>query len=680
MFNFFHKSLRNKIFVIFTAIGLLPFVTLLIYTIFLTQTKIVNQTIVEQLDRTDVVIKLIKNHLDSLQKEVDFLSQLDLMDDLLAEDIDKRISRLLSQKANDLNLDADFFIINEKKIIIASSNKEYISKPFTETEQYGKTHIKNSYLYITSKIKPSFDETQLLGTLILKYNLENLNTYMTHNKNIQSYIFNPNENLYIGKEIPLKIDVNSNSNYLIDDNYVIVYKKLSSSLSDFYIVYTVEKNTALEFLHDFMRFMLVMGFILFLLIIYVSVKYSKEVVKPIEDLTHITQEIIKTQDYSGKLDINTQDEIATLSNSFNNMLQTTTNALQKLENENKLRLKRFTQLINVFNTIIQTKTEDECIDISMQEIKQITANENLHFHKTIKKSKAKEYTDIYVTDFEKDIKIYFGSIELDLNQLQDKNEKDFYNSIASMVALQLDRIRLIERTMSASKAKSAFISNMSHELRTPLNAIIGFAQYLVVYEELNEDQIDTISNIESSAEYLLSMINEILDIAKIESGKMEARYESVSMLELIQNSVEMLSPLVYDKELEFSFDDSKFTNQQIITDPKMLKQVIINLLSNAIKFTKDGAIQVELTEDTDNIYVHITDSGVGISAENIDKLFQDFTQLDSVMHKQHKGTGLGLSLSKKMAKILGGDVTLTSKGIGKGVTATLTILKKVADV
>ncbi|MDP2892913.1 MAG: HAMP domain-containing sensor histidine kinase, partial [Sulfurimonas sp.] len=332
-----------------------------------------------------------------------------------------------------------------------------------------------------------------------------------------------------------------------------------------------------------------------------------------------------------------------------------------------------TQLIEVFNTIIRTKSEDECMDVSMQEIKKLTHKENLHFTKDQNRASDKECTNLYVSDFENDEKIYFGSIELGIESFEDKNEQDFYNSIASMITLQLDRIRLIERTTSASKAKSAFISNMSHELRTPLNAIIGFAQFMIEYEELNDDQKDTVGNIESSAQYLLSMINEILDIAKIEAGKMEAHIEDVNILDIVQSSYNMLSPLAKDKNIKFDFIFDNFENKKYQTDPQIFKQIVVNLISNAIKFTQEGSIQLELYNENENLHVRVKDSGIGISEDDMKHLFNDFTQLENVMQKSHKGTGLGLSLSKKMANILGGDVTLKSDGIGHGTISTFSL-------
>ena len=677
MFDFLKRSLRNKLLSIFVAIGFLPFITLLLYTIFLSETKIVNKIVIDQLERTKFVSKLIDNHLNFLKKEVNFLSSLDLMDDILADDIDKRISRLLTQKAKDLNLNLTFMVIGiDNHTIIASSDKEILQKSkkfdFLKNDKMG-YFVKDKTIFIYSKVLASFDKTKELGFLILKYDLNNLDTYLTHKKNIHSYITDSKNSIVIGDSMLSGIDFDKKQNYIIDEEHVIIFDNLTSILKNWHIVYAVDKDIALEFLYDFISFMLYMSVVIFVFIIYISIKQSKAIVKPIEELTAITDSIITTQNYSSRLKVDSQDEILILTNSFNEMLNITSTALSNLEKENKLRLKRFTQLIDVFNIIIQTKNEVECIDVSIAEIKKLTNKDNLFFTKDKNIVGDTKYTDLYVTDFQNNQKIYFGSIELGIFDFEDKYEKDFYDSINSMITLQLDRIRLIEKTMSASNAKSAFISNMSHELRTPLNAIIGFAQFMIVYEDLNDDQQDTVSNIESSAQYLLSMINEILDIAKIEAGKMKAYKEDVDLLELIQSIHSMLLPLAQEKDLEFSFTYDRLSSSDFYTDPKMFKQIVVNLVSNAIKFTQNGKISMELFSSDENIVLEIVDTGIGISKDDITQLFSDFTQVENVMQKKHKGTGLGLSLSKKMAHILNGDVYLESDGVGYGTKSVFII-------
>ncbi len=673
MLDFYNKSLRNKLLVIFIIIGLTPFITLLVYTLFLSQNKIVAKTVTEQLNKTKVVIKLIDNHLQSLDKEVKFLSSLDVMDDILADDIDKRISRLLKQKADDLNLEADFFVVTQDGNVIASSNSSSISKHYdlSNLKSLNAYKITDKTLYLYTEIKSSFDNTQTIALLILEYRLNNLDNYLTHSKNVHSYISNSTFSSIIGEKLDSKIDFISDSGNIIEDKNLVVYAKMHSFLDDFYLVYSVDKDVALEFLYDFIRFMIYIAAIIFLFIFYISFKESKKIVKPIADLTNITKEITSTQNYSTSLEVSSLDEIGVLTHSFNEMLQVTSSALIKLEKENKLRLQRFTQLIDVFNKIIQTKDEDECINISISEIKKLTSQENLVFNKDKETKRTGANTEIYVTDFENDSKIYFGSISLGIDKFEDIHEEDFYNSISSMITLQLDKIKLIDRTMSASRAKSTFISNMSHELRTPLNAIIGFSQFMIEYEELNDEQNDIVTNIESSAQYLLSMINEILDMAKIEAGKMEAHMESIDALNILQNSYNMLKPLASKKNLQFELESDKYTPIQFQSDPKMLQQIVVNLMSNAIKFTEKGMVVLSLENDDSYLTISVQDTGVGLSQDDMKLLFNDFTQIENVMQKQHKGTGLGLSLSKQMAQLLGGDIEMYSDGRDCGTTAVL---------
>ncbi len=674
MIKFFTRSLKNRLLLSFLIIGLLPFILLLAYTFLLSERQIVEKTLDEQFSRAGIMLNLIDNHLQTLQKDASFVASLDMMDDILADDIDKRISRLLTKKALDYDADVSMSVVNNGMQIIASSQKNLLLKPFSLSAalhaKQGK-FILNESIYFYSQIYASFDAQKSIGYLILEYNLNNLKTYLTKQEGIHTYLENPKTSLRIGDSVKLHFSPKHIKGSAITDAHQIVYLKSQKMLPDFYLVYALNKDIALKFLYEFIKFMLYISVFILLLIIFIALKYSKGIFQPIEKLTEATREITKNQDYSLSLEVDSQDEIATLTYSFNDMIHTTSTALESLEEENRLRLKRFVQLIEVFNTIILTQSEEECIEVSMREIKKLTQRDDLEFHTRQEPNSI----DIYVTDFEKNEKSYFGSISLSLENIEDKNERDFYNSIASMITLQLDRIGLISRTMAASKAKSAFISNMSHELRTPLNAIIGFSQFLITYEDLTDDQQDTVGNIESSAQYLLSMINEILDIAKIEAGKMEAHIEEVNIKAIINATFTMLEPLANDKNLAFELVTKNLQDEIFKTDPKMFQQITLNLLSNAIKFTEKGFVKLEIYDDAQNLYVKVSDSGIGISQEDIERLFSDFTQVESVMQKKHKGTGLGLSLSKKMAHILGGDVTLKSQGVGEG-SSSFFILKK----
>ena len=650
------------------SIGILPFITLLIYTIFLSEAKMLKRIVVEQSSRTQSGVKLLDKHLESLSRELDFLSSLELMDDILADDIDRRVSRLLSQKKDDLELDICFMVVNLEGKVIASSDKKRLLSSFSLIvlkENKGK-YIEDSNLYMYSKIGASFDKTEELGFLVLKYNMQNLQLYLSNGSTMHSYIVNRKKSFNIGEKLALNLNFDKSEDTIIDTENVITYQKISQLLGEWYLVFAVDKSVALAPLYDFIRFTLYVSFFIFILIIYLSFRYAKGVVQPIEKLTQLTQRITKTQNYSIELELQSEDEIATLTKAFNRMTKTTSEALEKLEKENHLRVKRFTQLIELFNTIIQTKTQEECIKVSIREISKFRDKKDLYFIEDKNLNTDEKFTQLYVSDFENNAKVYIGSISLDMQSFEDKYEHDFYNSISSMISLQLDKIRLIEKTELASKAKSKFISNMSHELRTPLNSIMGAAQYMISYEDLKDEQIDRLGNIENSAEYLLGMINEILDIAQIEAGKLEVHLEYVNILKLVESIYSMLSPLASDKNLDLIFIYENFENKEYETDPKLLQQIVINLLSNAIKFTQEGSITLKLYSDAENIFISVQDSGIGVSKEDMELLFNDFTQLQSSIQKMYKGTGLGLSLSKKLAHLLKGDIGLKSEGVDRG--------------
>jgi PAS domain S-box-containing protein len=233
---------------------------------------------------------------------------------------------------------------------------------------------------------------------------------------------------------------------------------------------------------------------------------------------------------------------------------------------------------------------------------------------------------------------------------------------------------------NANFAKDRFLASMSHELRTPLNAIIGFTGTLLMKlpGPLTPDQEKQLATIQASAKHLLSLINDLLDLAKIESGKVELMLEPVMCQGVIEEVATTLRPLAEAKGLQFNVrvppDDLVLE-----TDRRAFSQIIINLSNNAIKFTEKGEIRLELARRTANgrrlTEVNVTDTGVGIRPEDQAKLFQAFEQVDPSSARRHEGTGLGLHLSQKLAGLLGGHITFVSE-YGKGSTFTLVIPEK----
>lgn len=226
---------------------------------------------------------------------------------------------------------------------------------------------------------------------------------------------------------------------------------------------------------------------------------------------------------------------------------------------------------------------------------------------------------------------------------------------------------------SSNRAKSEFLAIMSHELRTPLNSIIGFSDMLKegIAGELTEKQGHYATNISTSGNHLLGIINDILDLSKIEAGEMELNLEEISVKDLILGVISTISPLLSQNEL--TIDSSDIETTLIVADGKKLRQILLNLIGNSIKFTpKEGSIKVSTFQKDQMVNICVQDTGVGIAKEDQEKLFEPFRQLDSALSRKYNGTGLGLSLVKKLTEMHNGTVSVESE-TGKGSTFTVSL-------
>src|SRR5207248_2063436 len=222
----------------------------------------------------------------------------------------------------------------------------------------------------------------------------------------------------------------------------------------------------------------------------------------------------------------------------------------------------------------------------------------------------------------------------------------------------------------SNRLKSDFLATMSHELRTPLNSILGFSEVLLSANGLGDKQQRWARNIKTSGERLLALINDILDLAKIEAGKMQVRLEDFSVHDVCEGMLNMFRPLAEQKNIDLRGQIAPDipTLRQDLTK---LQQILQNLLSNAIKFTPEGG-RVLLKAEADPLHVVLTvsDTGVGIAPEEQELVFEKFRQSGNPLTREHAGTGLGLSIVRELAKLLGGEVTLQSE-LGRGSTFTV---------
>ncbi|MCB1806966.1 MAG: hypothetical protein KDK04_05600 [Candidatus Competibacteraceae bacterium] len=218
----------------------------------------------------------------------------------------------------------------------------------------------------------------------------------------------------------------------------------------------------------------------------------------------------------------------------------------------------------------------------------------------------------------------------------------------------------MQQAEQASQTKSAFLANISHELRNPMNVIIGFSRIVLRKADLDSRQRDNMQKILSSAEHLLSLINNILDLSKIEAGHMEVRRVSFAPVQTIGDCVNLMEPLIKSKGLSLQVNIQEGL-PMLYSDEEKLRQILLNLLSNAAKFTPQGSISIAASRQSGIVAIAVGDSGIGIPPDKLETIFEEFKQLDSGSTKEYAGTGLGLSICRLLAELLGGTIEVQSK-------------------
>ncbi|OYQ65013.1 hypothetical protein B9G53_09115 [Pseudanabaena sp. SR411] len=302
----------------------------------------------------------------------------------------------------------------------------------------------------------------------------------------------------------------------------------------------------------------------------------------------------------------------------------------------------------------------------------------------------------------KQVEIALFQLNKELEDRVNQRTEDLKQTESSLIATNEQLANTNAELARATRLKDEFLANMSHELRTPLNAILGMAEGMQesVFGEVNEPQIKALQTIERSGSHLLSLINDILDIAKIASGQIELEYSLISIETLCQSSLVFIRQQALKKQIQL---ETKLQPNlpNLIVDERRIRQVLINLLTNAVKFTPEGGcITLEVSyrsqeasssslsgtdlsiNTLDNSWagnylrIAVIDTGIGIAPENIQKLFQPFIQIDSALNRQYQGTGLGLSLVKRIVELHGGKVGLTSEvGVGSCFTVDIPCLE-----
>ncbi len=257
------------------------------------------------------------------------------------------------------------------------------------------------------------------------------------------------------------------------------------------------------------------------------------------------------------------------------------------------------------------------------------------------------------------------------NRFSDDDSRT-YNTLASQVAVALrnaelyaEQMATVVRLRELDHLKSSFLANMSHELRTPLNSILGFSQ--VILEELDgpltPDMANDLSLIEKNGKHLLNLINEILDMAKIEAGRLSLNPEPVNLRSLIEDVLESTASLARDKSLYLRIDNPEQADITLMLDYTRMRQVFINLFGNASKFTETGGVTVDFEKKANKISIRFKDTGIGIPPNKLDMIFEQFSQVDTSTTRKASGTGLGLPISRRLVELHGGRLWAESTGI-----------------
>jgi len=414
---------------------------------------------------------------------------------------------------------------------------------------------------------------------------------------------------------------------------------------------------------------------------------DREVASRIVAINNFVEKVRINENFSERFSIDGDDELSRLSEGINqtlDRLRMTSDEFKTQEHEKKVILDSLTELVVFMDS----------------ELRIIWLNKAALDHVGMKLDDAigRRYQDIYILYKEKSGKspvlkvLESGNEEFGEVVTQDgkiwtvsaipiKNENGRITGVLKtgldITAHRRSEEKLLQAKLEAEEAnnsKSEFLANMSHELRTPLNSIIGFSDILLerVFGELNEKQFRYVNNISTSGKHLLVLINDILDLSKVEAGRMDLHYSEFSIISVFEEVRAVLSPLAQVKALEVTFNvESDFTTLE--ADRGRLIQILYNLVSNAIKFTPNGGkVSIYCKKSGNRALISVIDTGIGISAEDQVKLFQPFTQLDASATRQYCGTGLGLALVKKIVNLHQGDIWVESDP-GKGSNFTFAV-------
>ncbi|MBW9261458.1 MAG: response regulator [Candidatus Thiodiazotropha sp. (ex. Lucinisca nassula)] len=384
-----------------------------------------------------------------------------------------------------------------------------------------------------------------------------------------------------------------------------------------------------------------------LLLISLSFGVFRNIFTAVNNLLKGVTQVTKG-DLSYRSSLHTDDELEEYANAFNEMVSRLdkTMASRDLLNKEIIKQKATEKKLREYKNELENKVRERTEALEKSRLAAISIMEDVNIQRK-KAVTAQQQTENTNKELEQEI-----TQRLKVENRLRENETSLKHAI-----IEAD---------SANRAKSIFLANMSHELRTPLNAILGFSEILIRDNMLSRDQRDSINIINRSGEHLLDMINDVLDLSKIESGKIEIEERPLDLKKMLYDIESMINIRVEHKGLKFTLEFAENLSQFVVTDAGKLRQILINLLGNAVKYTERGGISLRVKSDSldgqqDRVMLcfEVEDSGIGIPEDKYDAIFIPFVQTGSSDH-QGKGTGLGLAISKSLVELLGGQISVQS--------------------
>jgi len=454
---------------------------------------------------------------------------------------------------------------------------------------------------------------------------------------------------------------------------------------------------------------------------------GRSVVGPLETLTQTVREMTRGN-LSARAEICRQDELGTLAASFNQMAENLEKSHRDLrESEERYRhliqnmpvglyrntpgsRGRFIMANPAIARMFGYEKPEEFLQTSVSDLYQDAAERRRVSEKLLARGhvvgeelrlKKRDGTPIWGAVTAKTVRDESGEIQYFDGMVEDVTERrraeealqEAYDQLEEKVAERTAELAVAkEQAEAASRTKSEFLANMSHELRTPLNAVIGFSEVLQdqAFGELNQKQARYVENVLSSARHLLQLINDILDLSKVEAGRMELEVSEFRPAEALDDLATVARGLADKKEIEFAIE-ADGSLPSIRADERKVKQIVFNLISNAIKFTPEGervSVTAKVVNSSDGgtgarspavFRVSVSDTGIGIAPEDQERVFGTFEQVDSSYARRQQGTGLGLALTRRLVQLHEGRIRVESEGEGKGSTFTFEIPTRPPD-